>query len=164
MLRGDSRRRVKPKLPNGWVTGNNNAGPIRRRLPDATLWDRALIAIFFFVTGAIATGALYWYLSQPGSNSATYTRRGPHSLVMPLESMTGAEASTHFVFVCLAGGVVAALAYVLISVLDPYGTTAAAKAEKKRKRDRFEFLKQAGYPVAEPDDETGEAGAPSQPK
>lgn len=147
MLRGNSRRRVKPKSPNGWLNGKDHPGVIRRRLTDATWSDRALIALFFFITGVLATGFLYWYLSQPDTAPGTYSRRGPHSLVMPLETMTGEEATTHFLWVCLGGGVFAALAYVAISIIDPYGTTASAKAEAKRKRDQLELLKQAGFPV-----------------
>jgi hypothetical protein len=154
MLRGHSRRRVKPKPSNGWVIGDDHPEPIRRRLRDATLFDRLLIALFFFITGAMATGGLYWYLSGDSGHTRRYGSSATLSqrIVTPFEQLTGEAARNHFLLVCLIGGVVAAAAYAFISLADPYGTTVAAKAEKKRKKDRFELLKEAGFPV-EPSDE-----------
>jgi len=156
MSRSSRRGRVKPKRPNGWLTGDHGA-PIRRGLHDATLFDQLLMAIIAFVVAALATGIIYWRMSL-GSRRIDISPS-------PLYTMTGNEARIHFLLVCAIGGLVGAVGYALWSWLDPYGTTAVAKAKaeaaKKAKEDRFAFLAErdaAGTvsPVSPPaSDETG---------
>ena len=118
MPRGQRRGRVRPKRPNGWLTGDHGS-PIRRNLHDATLFDRALMAVIAFVVAAVATGLIYLRMSLG-------TRRigSPSS---PLYELTGNDARFHFLLVSVIGGTVGAIGYALWSWLDPYGTTAVAK-------------------------------------
>jgi len=137
MSRSQRRGRVRPKRPNGWLTGEHG-NPIRRDLNDATLFDRLLMSVIAFVAAALITGVIYWRMSL-GSRRIEITPS-------PLYTMTGNEARMHFLLVCVAGGLVGAAGYALWSWLDPYGTTAVAKAKaeaaEKAREGRFAFLAQ----------------------
>ena len=102
------------------------------------------MAFLSFLAGAVATGGVYWYKSGNKRSLSTYETK--------LETLTGDAAREHFLWVCLGGGVAAVIAYVVITLRDPYGTKgeakrreaeAAARQEiREARRDtRFDFLK-----------------------
>lgn len=126
------------KKPNGWVTGEGENPPVifRRRLKDATLFDRALMTLFVFVIASFFTGGLYWYIVARSDFD--------FDSHLPLMTKTGTDAREHFLLVCGIGGAICAVGYVILSIMDPYGTTSATKAkaeeQARKRRERFDFL------------------------
>lgn len=131
----------KPRKVNNWVTGKNLPGPVKRRLRNANIVDRLLISLLFFVVFAVGTGGIYFYMSTNNeTNSSNY---GRNRVKLPLETLTGLEARSHFLLVCLIGGLIGVAIYLYLTFKDPYGTTGTAKAAEKEiaeKKDRFAFL------------------------
>ena len=118
-----------------------NYVPARRKLRDATVFDRILIGVFFFIIGTLATGAL---MLRGCSESGAAARRRLKNFESTTEDMTSGQAWIYVLAVCAIGGLGFLIKYIVATLSDPYGTTSDTQEKEQRASNHAKFLEEIG--------------------